>query len=244
MGYMPVVDKRELANLVKMKYGKAKMSVFLQKSLLLEKTGGAISDRIPSHPSRKLEFEAFIRDRFAVLFADMRKSTQRALEIGPENTFLTMHAIIPALIFVVEKYKGSIIDLPGDGVMALFKKNNNIRWEGGKGGLLNKESLSVRCGQVLLETFDEIVNPILIKDAIPPVCFGVGIDSGDVIVTKIGTVSTYDIKAIGNCINIASKLSDGDNETRISPAVHSLLPIRLREEFEETKNKGDKYFCR
>lgn len=57
----------------------------------------------------------------------MRNSTTRAKQIGSAKTFLTMHGIMPAMIYIVEKYQGHVIDLPGDGVMALFKKNKSIR---------------------------------------------------------------------------------------------------------------------
>ena len=57
---------------------------------------------------------------FAVLFVDMRNSTARAENIGAQKTFLSMHAFIPAMIQVVEHYKGHVIDLMGDGIMVFF----------------------------------------------------------------------------------------------------------------------------
>ncbi|MFA9466590.1 MAG: hypothetical protein ACERKN_20185 [Velocimicrobium sp.] len=39
---------------------------------------------------------------------------------------------------------------------------------------------------------------------------GAGIDYGDAIVTKIGVIDTYDVKAFDDCINTASKYSKKD----------------------------------
>lgn len=133
----------------------------LQSTLLLENYG-AVSDRIPNYSASTLEFGAFHQDEFIAFFADMRGSTLRAKEIGPENTFLTIHAVIPTMIEVVEAYEGHIVDIPGDGVMSLFKKGQSkkIYWELDN-QYLNAECLAVCAAEELLKAFKEVTNPIL-----------------------------------------------------------------------------------
>jgi len=223
---MPIVDNQTLRNVVLEKYNLAKSSLEENK-VLLEKYG-AISDRIPSYQANKMQFGAFNQDEFIALFSDMRGSTIRSQEIGPAKTFLTMHAVIPTMIYVVEAYQGFIVDIPGDGVMALFKKGKSttIYWDEKSTGnreYLNGESLAVSASEVLLESLRDVVNPILISDGIPPVEFGVGIATGSVIVTKTGTNQTFDTKAIGDCINIASKYSNGKNEIKLTKATYQQL---------------------
>jgi len=192
-----------------------------------------VSNNIPSYDINKMEFGAYKEDSFVCLFADMRHSTDRAIEIGAIDTFLTIHAIMPAMIYVVEAYGGSIVDLPGDGVMALFKGNpKGIQWSDNK--LLNEESLAVRCGEVILTSFHEVVNPILLNDGIPPVIFGVGVDTGKVIVTKVGTDNIRDLKAIGECINGASKNSFGESELFISIDAYTNVTDNLKLNFKKT----------
>ena len=77
----------------------------------------AISDRIPGFHADKLEFGSYDKANFAVLFVDMRRSTQRAQEVGAKKTFLTMHVYLTALLEVVKHYKGKVIDIMGDGIM-------------------------------------------------------------------------------------------------------------------------------
>lgn len=217
---MAVVEKDELWEEVFKKYKLAKDSI---DNLLEKSASPKVSDRIPNYKAGTMEFGTYNSDQFVVLFADMRNSTDRSEKIGSKDTFLTIHAIMPALIYIVEAYGGYVIDLPGDGIMALFKENRkNIYWVK-DGNNLNDEELGYKTGFTILEMIDEVVNPILNKDGILSVEFGVGVASGNCIVTKVGTDGTYDTKAIGNSINQASKKSDGFREMKISPQIYNSL---------------------
>ena len=82
-----------------------------QKNIAIEKrmfehSADAISDVIPGFEADKLEFGSYDKENYAVLFVDMRRSTQRAQQVGPEKTFLTMHVFLPALLEVVKHYHG------------------------------------------------------------------------------------------------------------------------------------------
>lgn len=223
---MAIIDFDEVRASVEISYKQARSSI-LNKSMLLEKSSGVISDRIPTYPAKELDFGAFIQDEFTTLFADMRNSTLRAIEIGPEKTFLTLHAIMPTLVFIVEETCGTVVDLPGDGVMALFKENpKEIYYQQSK-KILSSVELAFLCGKYILEGIDKVVNPILIEDRIPPVSMGVGIDTGRIIITKTGTQRTFDTKVIGDSVNNAAKLSNGDSELQISlRAFQNLAPMQ------------------
>ena len=53
----------------------------------LKHQADAISDAIPGFEADKLEFGSYDRENYAVLFVDMRQSTQRAQKVGAEKTF-------------------------------------------------------------------------------------------------------------------------------------------------------------
>jgi len=90
---MPIIKFDDVRASVCDSYQQAKRSI-KKSSILLEKSAGVISDRIPVYPAKELDFGAFIQDEFTALFADMRNSTLRATQIGPEKTFLTLHVNI------------------------------------------------------------------------------------------------------------------------------------------------------
>lgn len=214
------MDFDKLYDKVQERYDRAKESVSKIEKALFEHS--AISDTIPGYHAEVLEFESYDKDNFTVLFVDMRGSTKRARRIGPQKTFLSMHAYIPALLEVINYYNGKVIDIMGDGVMVFF---------GGKNSGVAKSIAAQNaglCGLDMVEAVKRVVNPILRSDGIDDeISIGVGIAHGDVIVTKIGIDEFFDVKAFGDCVNTASKYSNRDNNSNrvcVTKKVKDLWP--------------------
>lgn len=191
-----------------------------------EFTASAISDVIPEFEADKLEFGSYDQANFAVLFVDMRHSTKRAEKIGSEKTFLSMHVFLTALLETIKYYDGKVIDIMGDGLMVFwggkvsFEQDNMIKTKSVKNAGL--------CGLDMLTVREKVINKIIEeKDLGPAIHIGVGVTFDSVIVTKIGIdgEGTYDVKAFGDCINIASKYAGQTNdEVKVSKKVKNLWP--------------------
>lgn len=106
------------------RYEQAFENIELRKSILAYESR-AISDVIPGFEAEKLEFGSFAKENYAVLFVDMRQSTKRAHDVGPEVTFLTMHVFLTSLLEIVKYHNGKVIDIMGDGLMVFWG------WRGG-----------------------------------------------------------------------------------------------------------------
>lgn len=216
-------------------YNKAKQSLTLLEHRDSTEFS-AISDAIPGYTANSMDFGAYKKDKFAVLFIDMRSSTNRAKCIGEKSTFLSMHAFIPAMLKVVEHYKGIVIDITGDGLMVFFG--------GEKSDFSNEKAMQNAglCGTDMLITLKEVVNPILENDGITyDISCGVGVDYGEVIVTKIGIDTIFDVKAYGDCINDASHFSEkAVNQVIVSKYVRNHWPKGKNGKihFSSTDNEG------
>lgn len=221
----------EVRDIVEKSVSRAKANFIKNESY--EFASKDISDNIPGYSIKNLELGCYHQEKFVSFFADMRNSTMRAEKIGPQNTFITIHAIMPAMIYVINQYYGNIVDLPGDGIMALFqdKKEFYNKYTG--------EYLATAAGISLLQVMDKVVNDILKKENIEPVKFGVGIDTGDVIVTKVGTDHIRDLKVIGNSVNNASKNACGNNTIFISDGVYNTLDSVFKSKFKNSYRDGD-----
>jgi len=200
-------------------YKKAKENIPCLEHRAIFEACQVISDNIPGYTAENLKFGSYDKDNFSVLFIDMRNSTLRAEKIGAENTFISMHAFISGMLEVVKNRNGVVIDIMGDGLMVFF---------GGKKSALTKSQAvqaAGMCGKEMLDVIHEVINPLLKKDDIWQITCGVGIDYGDVIVTKIGINDIYDVKAFGNCVNKASKYADNaSDEVIVSKQVCDLWP--------------------
>lgn len=196
----------------------------MKKRAFLEHSDGAISDIIPGFDAEKLEFGSYDKENFAVLFVDMRGSTKRAQDVGAEKTFLTMHIFFTALLEVVKHYNGKVIDIMGDGLM--------VFWGGEKAREENymTKTFAVKnaglCGRDMLLIREKVINKIIEDEELgQPINIGVGVTFDSVIVTKIGILGSYDVKAFGDCINIASKYANQTiNKVKVSKKIKNEWP--------------------
>ena len=184
----------------------------------------AISDSVPGYNEKMVDFGDYIKDNYAVLFVDMRNSTRRAENVGAKITFLTMHVYLTALLEVVKKYNGQVIDIMGDGLM-VFWGGKNAREENKIPKAIAVQQAGL-CGKSMLEVREKVINKIINeKNLVEEIDIGVGVTFGSVVVTKIGIKHIYDVKAFGDCINKASEYSsDVWNKVKVSKKVKELWP--------------------
>ena len=187
-------------------YQKAKSNV-IKKDFVLEHRADAISDIIPGFEADKLEFGSYDKEN-----------------VGAEKTFLTMHVYLTALLEVIKFYHGKVIDIMGDGIMAFWggraaREEENMV----KAIAVKKAGL---CGRDMLAVREKVINEIIDKEDLgAPINIGIGVTFDSVIVTKIGIPNSYDVKAFGDCINVASKYSSKvTNKVKVSKKVKNLWP--------------------
>ena len=184
----------------------------------------ALSDVIPGFTANTLEFGSYNQENFAVLFVDIRRSTQRAENTGAEKTFITMHVFVSAMLEVINEYKGYVIDIMGDGIMA-FWGGKKAREEHGMTKSFAVQQAGL-CGRDMLTVNEKVVNRIIDEKQLgSKLSIGVGVTYDSVIVTKIGINSAFDVKAFGDCINKASKYSKGENQVKVSKKVKNEWPV-------------------
>lgn len=213
-------------------YQRARASLVIkEKRSIYEAT--AISDVIPGFEAEKLEFGSYDKENYAVLFVDMRRSTQRAQNVGAEKTFLTMHVYLTALLEVVKYYNGKVIDIMGDGLM-VFWGGKEAREESNMVKSIAIQNAGL-CGLDMLKIREHVINPILESENLgTPVSIGIGVTFDSVIVTKIGIEDSYDVKAFGDCINVASHYAN-DTENRVK------VSKKIRNEWPKGKNGNIKF---
>ncbi|WP_459937766.1 adenylate/guanylate cyclase domain-containing protein [Desulfonatronum parangueonense] len=136
---------------------------------------------------------------FATLFLDIRRSTERTVALGPLKTLLTMQALLPSLARIVCELDGFVVEYPGDGIMA--------HWDGDKIGDSIALIKAIQAAGWMDDCVKRIVNPILNTYQIESIECGIGVDAGNIIITKIGNPDFIASKSFGPSINHAAKLS-------------------------------------
>ncbi len=160
----------------------------------------------------------------AILFVDLRGSTERARRVGARDTYLTMHALLPALAFVTGEHAGFIAGFRGDGLFAAFglTQSGVNPDELDRGWQVQQAAI---CGQTMVQAVREVVNLTLQEYGVPAdLRIGVGVDCGQVVITRIGLMEGHETTAYGDAVNTSAKLSSADGVIFLSQSAYSVYP--------------------
>jgi class 3 adenylate cyclase/tetratricopeptide (TPR) repeat protein len=138
------------------------------------------------------------RKQVTVMFCDMKGFTPLADELGPEEVYAMMDQVYEILIHKVHDYEGTVNEMTGDGVMALF---------GAPIALEDAPQRAIRSAMAIhreMTRFNEKVRQE--KGDIPPLKMRVGIHTGPVVVGTLGNDLRVEFKAVGDTVNLASRM--------------------------------------
>jgi class 3 adenylate cyclase len=136
------------------------------------------------------------RKQVTVLFADMKGSMELLADRDPEEARKLLDPMIEHMMEAVHRYEGTVSNLMGDGIMALF------------GAPLSHEDHAVRACYAALrmqESVRKYAEEIQKTEGIP-VQIRVGLNSGEVVVGSIGSDLKMDYTAIGQTVHLASRM--------------------------------------
>ena len=156
---------------------------------------------VPRHLADKiLASRRFIegeRKQVTVLFADIRGSTSLIEKLDPEEVRHHFDPILHIMMDAVHRYEGTVNQVLGDGIMALF------------GAPLAHEDHAVRACYAALamqEGMRRYTEKLAAtQDALK---IGVGINSGEVVVRSITNDLNIDYSALGQTTHLAARMED------------------------------------
>jgi adenylate cyclase len=168
--------------------------------------------------SRKITAEAAdIRlggesQRVTLLFADVRGFTTMAETMKPREAVEVLNEFFARMTNVIFEHDGTLDKYLGDGLMALF---------GAPFALQNDAEAAVRAAVNMQKSLAELNN----TSGKQPLNIGIGIHTGEAVVGFLGTERRMDYTAIGDTVNVASRLTSqaGPGQIVISNATHAQI---------------------
>jgi len=136
------------------------------------------------------------RKQVTVLFADMKGSMELLAERDPEEARKLLDPVIEHMMEAVHRYEGTVSNLMGDGIMALF------------GAPLAHEDHAVRACYAALrmqESVTRYADGVRRTEGVP-IQIRVGLNSGEVVVGAIGNDLKMDYTAVGQTVHLASRM--------------------------------------
>jgi adenylate cyclase len=158
----------------------------------------------------------------AILFSDIRGFTSFSEPLPPHDVVHVLNRYFHVMGPPVTRCGGTIDNYMGDGLMALF---------GTRDGDGNRALQAVEAGLAMLQAMDDL-KPYLEMAYGRSFDMGIGIHFGEVVVGSVGAVGQERITAIGDAVNLASRIESANKTARtrmlISDAVLAQVGARLR----------------
>jgi class 3 adenylate cyclase/tetratricopeptide (TPR) repeat protein len=137
------------------------------------------------------------RKQVTVMFCDMEGFTSLTEKLGPEEMYSVMDQVYEILIHKVHDYEGTVNELTGDGIMALF---------GAPIALEDAPQRAIRSALAIHREINKFSEQIKTEKRIPPIKMRIGIHTGPVIVGTLGNDLRVEFKAVGDTVNLASRM--------------------------------------
>jgi len=153
-----------------------------------------LTDKILSQRDR-IEGE---RKQVTVMFCDMEGFTSITERLGPEEAYSVMDQVYEILIHKVHDYEGTVNEMTGDGIMALF---------GAPIALEDAPQRAIRSAHAIhreMVRFTEKMNQE--RPGSYPLRMRIGIHTGPVVVGTLGNNLRVEFKAVGDTVNLASRM--------------------------------------
>ena len=135
-----------------------------------------------------------------VMFCDLEGFTKITEALGPEGAYTLMDEVYEVLIHKVHDYEGTVNEMTGDGVMALFGAPialEDAPQRAIRSSMAVHREMSRLSGRIKKETRD-----------IPLLKMRVGIHTGPAVLGTLGNNLRVEFKAVGDTVNLASRVQD------------------------------------
>jgi adenylate cyclase len=131
--------------------------------------------------------------RITMLFSDIRSFSAKCEELGPEEIVSYLNEYFTHLVSVIFKHQGTVNKFVGDMIVAMFGAPSNLE---------NQELCAIMAAISMQRCLNTTPSPWIRENFRT----GIGISSGESIVGNIGSLQHMDYTAIGDEVNIASRL--------------------------------------
>lgn len=161
------------------------------------------------------------RRKITVLFSDIRQFSQLAERLPPEQVVALLNEYFEAMIDVIFKYQGTLDKFLGDGLMVEF------------GAPLDDSIQEKHAVQAAIEMQKELKKLLnrWQKEGKPWIEMGIGIHTGFAIVGNIGSEKRVEYTAIGDAVNVASRIEQATKLLKKSILISETTYQAIKNEF-------------
>ncbi len=174
---------------------------------------------LKSDTTKNLEGE---RRKITMLFSDIRNFTMLSEKMAPESVVSILNEYFESMIDVIFKYQGTLDKFLGDGMMVEF------------GAPLEDTTQEIHALQAAVEMQQKLQNLCekWKSQGKPELQMGIGIHTGYAVVGNIGSEKRTEYTAIGDTVNVASRLEKATKEVDVNILISQTTYLAVKDSFE------------
>jgi len=194
-----------------------------QKKRIVEAFGKYVSpvlvDEIVKNPELvKLGGE---KREITIMFSDIRGFTTISEKLTPEKLVQLLNEYLSEMTKIILDGKGVVDKFIGDAIMAFW--GAPIKEE-------EHEKLACKTALEMLRKLEEL-QPKWKKENLPAIDIGVGINAGEAIIGNMGSDRRFDYTAIGDTVNLASRLEGINKQYGTRIVISESTYKRIKDDF-------------
>jgi adenylate cyclase len=162
------------------------------------------------------------RRKITVLFSDIRQFTQLSEELPPEQVVSLLNTYFKSMLDIIFHYQGTLDKFLGDGIMVEF------------GAPLDDSLQEKHAVQAAIAMHKELgrLNAKWKSENHPIIDMGIGIHTGLAVVGNIGSEKRIDYTAIGDTVNVASRLEQATKQLKTPILISETTYLAVKEEIQ------------
>lgn len=186
---------------------------------------GALSRYMPKEIAEKLTEEDAVLggqiQEVTVLFSDIRDFSSLAEAIGPQETVAFLNAYFSEMVEVIFQNGGILDKYIGDAILSVF----GTPFPTGKDAD-DAVTTAIQMRQRLNE-----INKNRVKQGLPKIKIGIGINTDKVLVGNIGSIKRMDYTVIGDGVNLASRLESACKYYKANILISEMTYKKLKQKY-------------
>jgi len=167
------------------------------------------------------------QNKIAILFSDIRGFTTYSETHPPTTVVKILNEYFAAMTEEIWEQRGTVDKFIGDGMMVFFGAPTSVE---------NPTLRALKAAQGMRHRLQEL-NEKWQQEGYDPIDNGIGIHTGEAIVGNIGSEKKRDYTAIGDAVNIASRI-EGLTKSLDTPILMSADSMESVKEYVQVKSQG------
>lgn len=178
----------------------------IYRSLVVERKGRHMKRAFSSYVSEDLVAQIMKnpdslklggeKREISILFSDIRGFTTLSEQMSPEELVQVLNEYLNPMTQIVLEEKGTLDKYIGDAIMAIYNAPLDLAGHAGH---------ACRSARKMMTKLEEL-NRSFTGRGIQNIDIGIGINTGDAVVGNMGAAMRFDYTAIGDNVNLASRL--------------------------------------